>query len=546
MNFSYLTQLVLLLFATGAAATAAPPNITSLFPAGGQRGTTTEIAAAGSFDSWPVKVWVNGKGVSVEPAKAKGMLKVTVAADAKPGVYWLRAFNEQGASGLRPFLVGQLPETVEKESNDEPATAQFLTGNTLVNGRLGKAGDVDCYAVALKKGQTLVASLDAFEVLRSPMDAILQIVSADGFVLEVNHDFHGLDPLIAFTAPADGTFIVRVFAFPSTPNSSIRFAGGDDYIYRLTLTSAGFADFPLPLAIESDHASTVAIHGWNIPVAAHTLAVPASTAEGTTLFHPTLANSLRLKIEPHACFDFTQKPEQEKPLVPPFSVTSRLDAPGTKASVPFKARKGQSLSLQVKSQELGLAVHPVIRVLDASQKQLGRAEPAKPTSDSALSFNPPVDGDYFAEVRDLISAGGPRHAFLLRVVPSLPDFDLTVASDRLVIAPGKPLELPVKIVRHNGFSRTVDIAVEGAPEGVNWQVKPNTGKADPNLVTLTLSGEKAGTSGPFRIVGRVKEEPRLTRTALATLTEFETTTADLWLTISNTPVATPPPKKKKK
>src|SRR5262245_33933946 len=84
---------------------AAPPTVTYLYPAGAQLGTTTEITAAGTFDKWPAKVWASGKGVTVEPAKDKGKLSVTVAADAVPGVYWLRAYNDDGASTPRPFVV---------------------------------------------------------------------------------------------------------------------------------------------------------------------------------------------------------------------------------------------------------------------------------------------------------------------------------------------------------------------------------------------------------------------------------------------------------
>src|SRR4051794_21578289 len=86
----------------------APPNITYLYPAGAQRGTTVEVTAAGTFDKWPVKLWASGKGVTIVPGKDKGKLSVTVAADAVPGTYWLRAANDDGASGLRPFIVGML------------------------------------------------------------------------------------------------------------------------------------------------------------------------------------------------------------------------------------------------------------------------------------------------------------------------------------------------------------------------------------------------------------------------------------------------------
>ena len=37
---------------------------------------------------------------------------------------------------------------------------QTISGNVVVNGKLEKTGDVDCYAVTLKKGQTLVAAAE--------------------------------------------------------------------------------------------------------------------------------------------------------------------------------------------------------------------------------------------------------------------------------------------------------------------------------------------------------------------------------------------------
>ena len=46
-------------------ADAAPPAITHLFPAGGQRGTSVSVTAAGTFASWPVQVWASGKGLTV-------------------------------------------------------------------------------------------------------------------------------------------------------------------------------------------------------------------------------------------------------------------------------------------------------------------------------------------------------------------------------------------------------------------------------------------------------------------------------------------------
>jgi hypothetical protein len=313
---------------------AAAPNISYLFPAGGQRGSTIEIAAAGSFDNWPARMWASGKGVSIEPGKDKGKFAVTVSEDAVPGTYWLRAYNDDGASALRPFIVGTLPEIPEKEPNDEVQRPQLLERPAVLNGKLAKAGDVDCFAIAAKKGQTLVAALEANRTLKSPMDGVLQVVSADGFVLDQNHDFHGLDPQIAFAVPRDGTYVVRVFAFPSSPDTTIRFAGAETYIYRLTITTDGLLDYTLPLAV-GPKIKSVAARGWNIPDSARTL-TPVLTAlddSHAAIFHPSLASSFRARIDPHAL-----AAAPAAPLAPPFSISQNVASPGAQSLASFAGK----------------------------------------------------------------------------------------------------------------------------------------------------------------------------------------------------------------
>jgi hypothetical protein len=102
-------------------------------------------------------------------------------------------------------------------------------------------------------------------------------------VLEENNDNHGLDPQIVFAAPKDGIYVLRVFAFPSVPDASIRFAGGDTYVYRLTLTTSGFADHAFPLAAMRGVATEVAVLGWNIPVDAKMLPLKAEVVGPITL-----------------------------------------------------------------------------------------------------------------------------------------------------------------------------------------------------------------------------------------------------------------------
>src|SRR5690606_1181119 len=146
--------------------------------------------------------------------------------------------NKDGISNLRPFVISMLPEIQEKESNDEPsAEAVPLTLPVVVNGTLKKSGDVDGWPIELAAAQTLVATADAFQRLGSPMDTTLQLVDARGFVVAQNDDAFGMDSQLVFKSPRAQRYFLRIFAFPSEPNSSIRFSSGSGYHYRISVVA---------------------------------------------------------------------------------------------------------------------------------------------------------------------------------------------------------------------------------------------------------------------------------------------------------------------
>lgn len=536
-----------LFVAISSSLSAAPPAVDLLFPAGGARGAKVAVTASGTFDKWPPKTWVSGEGVTVTPDKAKGSLTFQIAADAVPGVRFMRLYNDDGASSLRPFIVGTLPEAIEKEPNDSPATAQKLDHAAIVvNGKLDKTADVDCFALSLRQGQTLVAAVEANRTLKSPMDGILQIVSPDGFILAENNDHDLLDPLIAYQVPKDGTYVVRLFAFPATPDSGIKLASGEGYVYRLTLTTGGFAEFATPLAVSRSAPGSVAANGWSIPAAATAIPVTvAGDGDVATLYHKDVANPITVRLEPHETLDFTKQPIPTTPLKPPFSATARIDSPGGVSKFMISGVRKQPLSIQIESRALGLPLTPLIRVLEESGTQLLRGEPAKLNADTSLTLNPAADANYTIEVRELTGGGGPRFAYLLRVVPAMPDYSLTLAADRLYVVPGKPLDVKVALVRQIGFKDDVVVSAEDLPAGVKCETVPPMGKPDPASVMLRFSAEKPTAGGSFRVVGKVKDKTALTRVARANVAALGDTTADLWVTATDAPAPPPPPKKKK-
>jgi hypothetical protein len=513
-----------------AAAHAAPPTLSGLFPTGGRRGETATVTAAGSWSRWPIRAWCDSPEVTVTAGKEPGKLEVKISADALPITRWIRLHDDEGASELRPFVIGGLQEVVEQEPNDDPKRPHELSASAvIVSGKLAKAGDVDGFAVPLKQRQTLVASVDAARTLRSPMDGVLQLVSPDGFVVAQNDDYYGVDPHLAYTAPKDGNYLARVFAFPAKPDSSIRFAGGDKFVYRLTLTTGAFADYAFPLAVQHRTEGKIApvdVVGWNAKAVRQVTPTPLDE-ERAVIVHPLLPRSPLVRLEPHATAIVSGQAKPSAPLkiALPTTISGRMQQPGAHA-FEFDARKGQKLVFEIEARQLDSPLDPVLRLTDGKGMSLAEAQAKKLNTDPTLSFSAAADGTYRLEVRDLHEEAGPRHFYRLRALRAAPDLGLSVATDRFTLAPGKTLDIPVTIERRNGFVEEVTLVVEGLPDGVEAAETPL--KASAKTATIKLSGSSTG-GGAFRILAR--SESGLARAVRASGAEPGWTTTHLWLTV---------------
>jgi len=186
----------------------AGPHVDRIFPLGGKRGARVEFEVAGQ--SLPHRV------------------VLPLPTDEQP---W--AYGRIGKSN--PFLldVDRLEEF--------QGTGSEVSVPAVCNGRLLKAGQVDDWKIALKKGEGLKAELRAAR-LGSPLDGILSVIDAAGREMQrTETPVPALgDPLLQFTAPATGTYAVRV-------RDRFHSRGGPAYAYRLRLTRAAEPDFRLHL-----------------------------------------------------------------------------------------------------------------------------------------------------------------------------------------------------------------------------------------------------------------------------------------------------------
>jgi hypothetical protein len=521
-----------------AAALAAPPTATSLFPAGGQRGQTVDVTASGSFSNWPAKCWASKPGVTVSAASDQGKFSAAIAPDAAPGLYWLRFYDAEGAAAPLPFLVDTLAETIEQEPNDSPQLPQTLPGPaTVVNGRLQKRGDVDVFAVGLTEGQTLVAALEAHRTLGSPVDAVLQIVSPRGAVLAQNDDERELDPLLTFVAPATGKYLVRVFGFPAAADTSISLSGAETYIYRLTITSGGYLDAAFPLAVAKDATTTVELSGWNLPQAGMKLALrTAANQREIEAFGPSLAGSLSLPVEPHPCLVEAEPNSLDQPQTVqlPLTIGGRIAEAKDRDAFRFAAKKGEVLRFEIESRSLGYPLDAVLELYNAAgDSPLVRVDDAENRADAELTYAVPADGDYRIAVSDLYRHFGPRFVYRLRATRLAADFRLSADAQAFALKAGAPLEIPLKIDRRQSFAGEIAFKIEGLPPGVALApAKSLAGDGSAKAVKLSLSGGQEPFSGPIRIVGEAADAAGpMQREAEAALPNRTATIKDLWLTV---------------
>ena len=484
-----------------------------LFPAGAQIGATSRVTALGSFSEWPVNVWCSTSLMTVtSDDQANGHLKVSVSDEASPGVYWIRLFHKEKATALLPFRIGTLTELREEEVRQrKDTTLTSIESGIAIHGRLEKSNEVDIYDVRLAVGQTIVAALEAHHTFGSPMDAVLQLVDSRWQnVVAQNDDCHGLDPRIVHTAERDGHFQIRVFCFPATPNSTIRFAGGSDYVYRLTLTTGPYVERSFPAFVSHGKHDQVRLEGWNLPNDRSLVQVrPGRGGRWQHLHQNDWAGFARIKREASVCEveSSDSSPDHPQECRIPVSITGRLSAGDDEDRYCFSAKKGDRLRIRVDSSSLGFPLDPLLQVYDPLGKRVVRDDDSGFRQDASLQFTVTESGDYQAGVSDLHNRSGPRFVYVVRIEHVRPSFQLVVDQDVFNVDQGNVLTIPVQITRNDGFDDPIDISAVGLPSGLS--VAPSTSGSSGDTskkVNLKVKAEMEAESGPFRIIATPRGE----------------------------------------
>jgi len=192
------------------------PYVLEMFPLGAKAGSTSRA----TIDGWNVD-------------ERRIRLSTKRGSDDIREAFWSR-------SNLRTnpvlYAVGDLPEKTETEPNDNPPDGQWLTLPNVVNGRISRPGEVDWYRFRGRKGQQVVVEVHARR-LGSPLDSLIQLTDAAGFVLAWNDDHpdkraglvtHQADSYLRATLFASETHYIRV--------ADAQRQGGGAFAYRLRVS----------------------------------------------------------------------------------------------------------------------------------------------------------------------------------------------------------------------------------------------------------------------------------------------------------------------
>jgi hypothetical protein len=534
MRRIFLGLIALLSFGTGWLQ-ANPPVASYLFPAGGQRGQTVEVRAGGLFLFQRCGFELLGPGVQASPQLErtdtvwfegpilplpesqqaedypKDMAgRIQIAADAPLGYRYWRLWTSEGGTPALKFMVGDLPELVEQEIDGDPVPVPVQLPVT-INGRIFPREDVDLWSFPARKGQAITCEVHAAR-LGTPLDARLEVLDAAGRRLAENDDGSGPDSFLRFTAPADGTYQVRIH--------DIQFKGGQAHVYRLTVTAGPHVDRTYPLGGRRGSETRFELGGQGLPDTSVAIPLPADAPQDfvhRVAVAGTLTNPFLLDLDDlpeHLEAEPNDEPDKVQPLALPAMLNGRIGAPGDVDCWAVTAVKGEAYELELRAARLGSPLLARLTVLDAAGKELARSDDAG--GDPLLRFTAPADGTYLLRVEERFRGrGSPAHAYRLRIAqPAGPDFRLRLAADAVTLNRGGEVKLKVLAERTGGFAEAIQLAVEGLPDGVTVASTTIAAKQAALDLVLRAEAKAAIRAGHLTIRGSARVgDGMLTRTA---------------------------------
>lgn len=475
------------------------------------------------------------------------LLEVTVAPHATPGVRDLRLVTARGVSNPLPFHVGQVPEVARAPM--VTATFQVLGKENLaqrkrppeeeevlvtlpctMNGQIA-SGEINKYRFAAKKGQRLVASVRARQLVPYIADAVpgwfqpvIFLHDAEGKEVAFSDDYRfDPDPTLHYEVAKDGEYVLTI--------TDAIFRGREDFVYRISLGEQPFVTSIFPLGGKVGKPAVVTMEGWNLQQA--TLALPPADAKPG--LHRVVANREGAVSNPvlfaldtlPECLenDANNDPAHAQVVKLPIIVNGRSDAKDDQDVFRFEGKAGQTVVAEVQARRLLSPMDSILRITDAAGKLLAvNDDTSDPGSglnthhaDSYLRVKLPADGAYFVHLADTARSGGKEYAYRLRISWPRPDFELRIQPSSVSMRSKSAGNVTVYAIRKDGYKGPIPLFLQGAGSNTFTAAKATIG-ANQEKARFTIKTVLKDTRKPvpLRIVGKAKiGEKQVTHRAVA-------------------------------
>jgi hypothetical protein len=519
------------------------PRLDRIFPLGAAAGTSVEVEVAGADLDEPKALRFDHPGITAEPLKDR-KFKVSVAGDVPEGTHDVRVLCKWGISSPRLFNVSRgLTEILEKEPNDEPATAQPIAMNSAVHAMSDGNRD-DVFKFSAMKGQRVVIDCQAGK-LDSMLDATMAISAADGKLLASSGGYNGRDPLVDFIAPADGDYFVTVH--------DLSYRGG--FPYRLVVTDRPQVDFVFPRAVQAGKAAALTLYGRNLGMGSKTsawkvrdLALEEKTETVTAPFeiamrgefhfneHPTTHSVLptaatasltgfqfhgipilvtndpiTLETEPN------DDPKKPQPISLPAVVCGRFDKERDADWYEFETSEAGNYSFEVYCERIGGRADPYLVVVDDKDNRVNELDDFGPRinafdghlRDPSGAINLAGKKKYRVLVQDRYRRGGARFQYVLTIRKPAQDFYVAAIHSQnpgpggTTIRRGGATYLDLIFHLKDGFNGPITITAEGLPKGLHALPTTITNDTRGTFV-VWADADAPDFVGPIKLLGSGK------------------------------------------
>jgi hypothetical protein len=469
---------------TSTLASAAAPTVESVVPAVGRIGDEFTVVLSGGHlkDARDLLLYDPGLSCTKLEVVSENEVRLTLLAssDCRPGAHPFRLRTTGGLSELKVVHVTPFPVVREVEPNDNPKGALTVPLNTTVAGVID-SGDVDCVAVALRKGQRLSAEVQAVRLGGELTDTVLTILDHDGRPIAQADDtpITRQDPFASIVVPGDGTYTVQV--------RDTSFGGGPSSTYALHV-----GDFPRPAGVyppggQAGKEVRLMLLGVQGEPAVQILTLPSAAGPWWDYF-PTLGGRTAptptaIRVRPYPCVDETQFAAAGSPsagaLTPydwPVAFHGTIRVPGEADAFAIRARTGEMIQVEAFAVRIGSPMDTILQVYDVRLSAPG----------ASLAQDGAID--------------------LVATVERAPGFDQAIEVSLPYLPPGVEMEGP-GIVPPGRSEAVLRLFARPDADPTAWRVAAEAGPAPPRRdrreMTLALMAQRC----PWRSAGARRSIP---------------------------------------